>query len=132
MHQVLLQLVVKLDVLYTSCVFVVDLLKINPYMASTYIKVKDRHFWFFMEKQLTNLLNQDKIKSEDVRSFKKEAGNIIIPIVEKITEKSPLHFSKCIWFDFNNHFRNIWITCQHEKPFDSHCILYMASLAERK
>ena len=60
-----------------------------------------------MEKQLTNLLNQDKIKSEDVRSFKKEAGNIIIPIVEKITGKSPLHFSKCIWFDFNNHFRNI-------------------------
>ena len=96
------------------------------------MKVKDRHFGFSMEKQLKNLLNQDKTKSADVRNFKKEAGNIVVAIVEKITWKSPLHFSGCIWSDFNNHFRTILITSQHEKPFDSYCILYVASLAERK
>ena len=95
MHQVLLQLVVKRDVL-DACVSAVDLLKINLYIASTYLKVNDRHFGFSMEEQLKNLLHQDKIKSADVRNFKKEASNIVVPIVEKITGKNPLHFSECI------------------------------------
>ena len=37
------------------------------------------------------MVHQDKIA--DVKNFKTEASNIVVTIVEKITEKSPLHFS---------------------------------------
>ena len=95
MHQVLLQLVVKANVL-DKCVSVVDLLKINLPIADRYLKVKGRHFGFSMEQQLKNLLHQDKIKSAYVKNFKKEASKIAVAIAEKIKGKSLLHFSKCI------------------------------------
>ena len=60
MHQVLLQPVVKPNVL-DKCVSVVDLLKINLSIADRYLKVKDRHFGFSMEQQLKNLFHQDKL-----------------------------------------------------------------------
>ena len=76
-----------------KCVFVVDLLKINPFVVDTYLKVKDSYFGFSTEEQLKNLLHQDKIVSADSTSFKKEASNMVVAIVEKITEKRTLHFS---------------------------------------
>ena len=76
-----------------KCVFVVDLLKINPFVVDTYLKVKDSYFGFSTEEQLKNLLHQDKIVSTDSTSFKKEASNMVVAIVEKITEKGTLHFS---------------------------------------
>ena len=84
MHQVLLQLVIKLDVL-DKCVSVVDMLKISLSIADTYLKVKDRYFGLSLEEQLEILLHQDKITSADVRNFKKEASNVVAAIVEKIT-----------------------------------------------
>ena len=50
MHQVLLQLVVKPDIL-DKCVSVVDLLKINLSNLDTYLKVKNIHFGFLTEDQ---------------------------------------------------------------------------------
>ena len=76
-----------------KCVFVVDLLKINPFVVDTYLKVKYSYFGFSTEEQLKNLLHQDKIVSADSTSFKKEASNMVVAIVEKITEKRTLHFS---------------------------------------
>ena len=90
-HQVLLQVVVKSNVL-DKCVSVVDLLKINLSIPDIYLKVKDRHFGFSTEERLKNLERQDKITSADVRNFK-EASNMVVAIIEKIAEKSPLHFS---------------------------------------
>ena len=84
LHQALLQLVVKPDVL-DKCVSVADLLKINLSIADTYLKVKDQTFWIFFGKT-----------AEDVRNFKKEANNIAVAILEKATGKSRLHFSECI------------------------------------
>ena len=45
------------------------------------------------EEQLKKLLHQDKVTSTDVRSFKKEPSSMVVDIMEKITEKSPLHFT---------------------------------------
>ena len=73
-----------------KCVFVVDLLKINPFIVDTYLKVKDSYFKFSTEDQLKNLLHKDKIVSADVTSFKKEASNMVVAIVKKITEKRTL------------------------------------------
>ena len=56
MHWVLLQLVVKPDVL-DKCVSVVDLLKINLSNPDTYVKVKNRYFGFSAEEQLKKLLH---------------------------------------------------------------------------
>ena len=69
------------------------MLKINPFVVDTYLKVKDSYFGFSTEEQLKNLLHQDKIVSADSTSFKKEAINMVVAIVEKITEKRTLHFS---------------------------------------
>ena len=69
------------------------MLKINPFIVDTYLKAKDSNFKFSTEDQLKNLLHQDKIVSADVISFKKEASNMVVAIVEKITEKRTLHFS---------------------------------------
>ena len=69
------------------------MLKINPFVVDTYLKVKDSYFGFSTEEQLKNLLHQDKIVSADSTSFKKEASNMVVAIVEKITEKRTLHFS---------------------------------------
>ena len=67
--------------------------RINLSIADTYLKVKDRNFGFFMEEQLKNFLYQDQIASAEIRNFKKEASNVVVAFVEKITETSPLHFS---------------------------------------
>ena len=50
-------------------------------------------YQFLTEEQLKKLLHQDKVTSADVRSFKKEASGMVVAIMEKITEKSPLHFT---------------------------------------
>lgn len=92
MHQVLLWLAVKPDVL-NKYVSVADLLKINFSNPGIYLKIKNRPFGFSTEEQLKKLLHQDKVTSADVRSFKKEASSMVVAIVEKITEKSPLRFS---------------------------------------
>ena len=92
------------------------------FLLQTHLKVNDRYCGFSVQEKLKNLLYQDKITSADVRNLK-EASNIVVAIVEKNTEKSPLHFSECIWSDFIYHFRAIWIKSQHEKPFDSLCII---------
>ena len=79
LHQALLQLVVKPDVL-DKCVSFADLLKINLSIADTYLKVKDQTFWIFYGKT-----------AEDNRNFKKEASNIAVAVLEKATWKSRLH-----------------------------------------
>ena len=48
MHRILLQLVLK-HVL-EKCVFVADLLKINPFIVDTYLAVKDRDILDFQRK----------------------------------------------------------------------------------
>ena len=57
--------------------------------------MNDRYCGFSVQEKLKNLLYQDKTTSADVRNLK-EASNIVVAIVEKNTEKSPLHFSECI------------------------------------
>ena len=74
-----------------KCVPVVDLLKINLSDPDTYVKLQI--YRFLTEEQLKKLLHQDKVTSADVRSFKKEASSMVVAIMEKITEKSPLHFT---------------------------------------
>ena len=74
-----------------KCVPVVDLLKINLSDPDTYVKLQI--YRFLREEQLKKLLHQDKVTSADVRSFKKEASSMVVAIMEKITEKSPLHFT---------------------------------------
>ena len=74
-----------------KCVPVVDLLKINLSDPDTYVKLQI--YQFLTEEQLKKLLHQDKVTSADVRSFKKEASSMVVAIMEKITEKSPLHFT---------------------------------------
>ena len=74
-----------------KCVPVVDLLKINLSDPDTYVKLQI--YRFLTEEQLKKLLHQDKVTSADVRSFKKEASSMVLAIMEKITEKSPLHFT---------------------------------------
>ena len=74
-----------------KCVPVVDLLKINLSDPDTYVKLQV--YRFLTEEQLKKLLHQDKVTSADVRSFKKEASSMVVAIMEKITEKSPLHFT---------------------------------------
>ena len=74
-----------------KCVPVVDLLKINLSDPDTYVKLQI--YRFLTEEQLKKLLYQDKVTSADVRSFKKEASSMVVAIMEKITEKSPLHFT---------------------------------------
>ena len=74
-----------------KCVPVVDLLKINLSDPDTYVKLQI--YQFLTEEQLKKLLHQDKVTSADVRSFKKEASGMVVAIMEKITEKSPLHFT---------------------------------------
>ena len=74
-----------------KCVPVADLLKINLSDPDTYVKLQI--YRFLTEEQLKKLLHQDKVTSADVRSFKKEASSMVVAIMEKITEKSPLHFT---------------------------------------
>ena len=68
------------------------LLQINFSDKSIYLKLKDIHFGFSTEEELKNLKRQDKVSWTNVKAFKKEAAIMIISIVEKISEKSPLSY----------------------------------------
>ena len=91
LHRLLLQFVTKPDVL-KKCESPAALLQINFSDKSIYLKLKDIHFGFSTEEELKNLKRQDKVSWTNVKAFKKEAAIMIISIVEKISEKSPLSY----------------------------------------
>ena len=91
LHRSLLLLVIKPDAL-DKCESPAALLQIDFSDKSIYLKLKDIHFGFSTEEELKNLQRQDKVSSTDVKAFEKEAAIMVISIVEKLSEKSPLNY----------------------------------------
>jgi len=90
LHRSLLQLVIKPDVL-EKCESPAALLQID-FSDNIYLKLKNIHFRFSREQELKNSQRQDKVSPTDVKAFEKEAAIMVISIVEKPSEKSPLNY----------------------------------------
>ena len=73
-----------------KCTSPIDLLKRNLDDPSIYLKRKGMHFGFDAEEILSNLLRQDQIEVSKVSDFKKDVRQMIIVMVQKMLEKSPL------------------------------------------
>ena len=69
---------------------VIDLLKIDLGNNKIYLKQKYMHLGFAADETLTQIIHQDKAKTSDIAKFKREARQMIVTMVSKIIEKSPL------------------------------------------
>ena len=90
LYRSILELVMKPNIL-TACSSAAELLKIDLLEGSNYLKRKDMHLGFSTGEYLRDIVRQDVANLNSVATFKKEAKEMIIAIMQKILEKSPLH-----------------------------------------
>ena len=91
LHRTLLQLIVKPTIL-DKCDSPSTLLKLRFCDQDIYLKAKDRHFGFSVEEELKRLLRQDQAAAADIKNFQNKASSMVISLLKKLTEKSPMHF----------------------------------------
>ena len=90
LYRSILELVMKPHIL-TACSSAAELLKIDLLEGSNCLKRKAMHLGFSTGEYLRDIVRQDVANLNSVATFKKEAKEMIIAIMQKILEKSPLH-----------------------------------------
>ena len=89
MYRNVLRLFIKPNEL-AKCTSPIDLLKLNLDDPNIYLKRKGMHFGFDAEEILSNLLRQDQVEVSKVSELKKDVRQMIIVMVQKMLEKTPL------------------------------------------